>query len=133
MLQTFAASHPLATEQLKQRRSTVVVDTTLFISASTLTRRFPKLSLVVAVLLLYVKTWLTEFESYRCRDSSYRNGAPMHADFHFGLIICMFFLTFLEPLIHDSKYGDKRHNNNAICLVNLNKRAKLILPNLLVD
>ena len=30
MLQTFAASHPLATEALKQRRSTVVFDTTLF-------------------------------------------------------------------------------------------------------
>ena len=30
MLQTFAASHPLATELLKQRRSSVVVDTTLF-------------------------------------------------------------------------------------------------------
>ena len=49
------------------------------------------------------------------------------------LIICIFFLTFLEPLIHDSKYGNKRYNNNAICLVNLNKRAKLILPNRLVD
>ena len=30
MLQTFAASHPLATEPLKQRRSTVIVETTLF-------------------------------------------------------------------------------------------------------
>ena len=50
------------------------------------------------------------------------------------LIICIFYLTFLEPLIHDSEYGHKRYNNNAICLlVSLNKRAKLILPNLLVD
>ena len=24
------------------------------------------------------------------------------------LIICILVLTFLEPLIHDSKYGDKR-------------------------
>ena len=24
------------------------------------------------------------------------------------LIICIFFLTFLEPVMHDSKYGDKR-------------------------
>ena len=31
VLQTFAASHPLATEPLKQHRSTVVVDTTLFL------------------------------------------------------------------------------------------------------
>ena len=29
VLHTFAASHPLATEPLKQRRSSVVVDTTL--------------------------------------------------------------------------------------------------------
>ena len=50
-----------------------------------------------------------------------------------GVGIGIFVLTFLEPLIHDSKYGDKRLNNNAICLVNLNKRAKLILPILLVD
>ena len=42
-------------------------------------------------------------------------------------------MHILEPLIHDNKYGDKRYNNNAICLINLNKRAKLILPNLLVD
>ena len=46
---TFAASHPLSTEPLKQSRCTVVVDTTLFFrftSASTLTRRFPKVSFV---------------------------------------------------------------------------------------
>ena len=30
VLQTFAASHPLSTEPLKQSRSTIVVDTTLF-------------------------------------------------------------------------------------------------------
>ena len=30
VLQTFAASHPLSTEPLKQSRRTVVVDTTLF-------------------------------------------------------------------------------------------------------
>ena len=42
-------------------------------------------------------------------------------------------MTFIEPLIHDSKYGDKRSNNNAIRLVDLNKRAQLILPNFLVD
>ena len=30
MLQTFAASHPLSTVPLKQSRSTVIVDTTLF-------------------------------------------------------------------------------------------------------
>ena len=35
------------------------------------------------------------------------NDAPMHAKFH-CFIICIFFMTFLEPLIHDSKYGDKR-------------------------
>ena len=52
---------------------------------------------------------------------------------HTGVGIGIFDLTFLETLIHDSKYGDKRLNNNAICLVDLNKRAKLILPNLLVD
>ena len=50
-----------------------------------------------------------------------------------GVGIGIFVLTFLEPLIHDSKYGEKRLNNNAICLLNLNKRAKLILQNLLVD
>ena len=36
------------------------------------------------------------------------NGAPMRAEFHYFLIICIFVLAFLEPLIHDSKYGDKR-------------------------
>ena len=38
------------------------------------------------------------------------NGAPVRArriSLSF-LIICIFFLTFLEPLIHDSIYGDKR-------------------------
>ena len=48
MLQTFAASEPLSTEPLKQSRSTVVVDTTLFsdLQVPTLTRRFPTLSFV---------------------------------------------------------------------------------------
>ena len=33
------------------------------------------------------------------------NGAPKN--FIIVLIICIFFLTFLEPLIHDSKHGNK--------------------------
>ena len=70
-------------------------------------------------------TWLTEFESQTVLQFA--------QNFIIVLIICIFFLTFLEPIIHDSKYGDKRYNNNATCLVNLNKRAKLILPNFLVD
>ena len=48
VLQTFAASRPLSTEPLKQRRSTVDVDTTLFsdLQVHQMTRRFPTLSLV---------------------------------------------------------------------------------------
>ena len=48
MLQTFAASYPLSTEPLKQSRSTVDVDTTLFsdLQVHQLTRRFPTLSVV---------------------------------------------------------------------------------------
>ena len=48
MLENFAASQPLATDPLKQRRSTVAVDTTLF-SDLQVHRRFPSQSLVVAV------------------------------------------------------------------------------------
>ena len=33
------------------------------------------------------------------------NGAPKN--FIIVLIICIFFLAFLEPLIHDSKHGNK--------------------------
>ena len=36
------------------------------------------------------------------------NGAPVRQNFIIVFIICILFLTFLEPLIHDSKYGDKR-------------------------
>ena len=48
MLQTFTASHPLSTEPLKQSHNTLVVDMVVFrfISASTLTRRFPTVSFV---------------------------------------------------------------------------------------
>ena len=28
--------------------------------------------------------------------------------------VCLLFLTFLEPLIHDSKYGDKRQSNSQL-------------------
>ena len=49
--------------------------------------------------------WLTEFESHRRRNSSYRKRCSNACRI---LIIRIFFLTFLESLINDSKYGDKR-------------------------
>ena len=37
-----------------------------------------------------------------------QTGLQCGQDFIIVVIICIFVLTFLEPLIHDSKYGDKR-------------------------
>ena len=55
------------------------------------------------------QTWLTEFESHWRRNSPYRKRCTnARKNFIIVLIICIFVLTFLEPLIHDSKYGDKR-------------------------
>ena len=71
-----------------------------------------------------LRTMLT-FTNYgplkRSTDLAYRVRIPPASDFAIPqtvlqcaqnfiivLIICILFLTFLEPLIHDSKYGDKR-------------------------